>query len=52
MTIVCETCQQPIDIPTLAEVGIVECECGEKIVLHEEALTYVDEMPDEEYLGG
>lgn len=50
----CLECNAPIDIRLLEDHGIAECaKCRNRFVRTEAlALTYVDEIPVDEYLGG
>lgn len=50
----CLQCKSQLDEARLDEQGLVECEeCGSRFVSEEsQALSFVDEIPDTEYLGG
>ena len=50
----CPGCGFAISRQRLRDRGIHHCACGERFVPNADqtALTYVDEMPHEEYLGG
>jgi len=52
--ILCLECGAPLDRGALDQQGIVQCsDCGTRFVPTEaQALTYVDEIPESEYLGG
>ena len=53
VSLVCPKCGTPLDDPRVSQPGVVHCStCTEKLLYPDEALTYVDEMPVEEYLGG
>ena len=53
MYIECVECHSDVDEQKLLDIGLIECTvCGSKLVHHEEALTIVDEIPHDEYLGG
>jgi uncharacterized Zn finger protein (UPF0148 family) len=53
MYIYCPTCETPLSRETLVDRGIISCPtCGDRFVEEIEALTIVDEMPHDEYLGG
>lgn len=52
MDIFCLSCGERLDESGLDVNGIVHCECGERFVPQGQQLTYVDEIPHEEYLGG
>lgn len=52
MEIRCLACGTELDNQRLEDQGIVHCECGQKFVPEQQSLTYVDEIPEEEYLGG
>jgi hypothetical protein len=52
MLVICTECFSPLDTDEVESVGLIQCECGNKLVREEEALTIVSEMPFEEYLGG
>jgi hypothetical protein len=50
---ICPTCGLPISVRRLEDCGISHCSCGERFVQSDSrALTYVDEIPEDEYLGG
>ena len=51
--LVCLTCSTGLCRETLLDAGYIQCPiCKERFTPKEEALTYVDEVPVEEYLGG
>jgi hypothetical protein len=53
VSLVCPPCGTQIDDPRVSQPGVVHClTCAERLLYQDEALTYVDEMPVEEYLGG
>lgn len=53
VSLVCPKCGTPLDDPRVSQPGVVHCStCTEKLLYQDEALTYVDEMPVEEYRGG
>lgn len=54
MTIHCLECNTPIEIGKFENVAVVDCgNCNSKFVqLENKALTYVDEIPEDEYIGG
>lgn len=49
---VCHECHLPISPQALSDSGIHHCQCGERFVMIEHALTYVDEIPVDEFIGG
>jgi hypothetical protein len=49
----CLECGVPIDQVQLEDAGCIECTtCKSRLAMDSEALTFVDDMPDCEYLGG
>jgi hypothetical protein len=52
--VVCKTCHCPLNITQLHDSGYTYCVvCGSRYVPHETlALTFIDEIPLEEYNGG
>ncbi len=52
MVIHCLECGSPLDKENLESNGIVHCPVCSHRFVQEEALTYVAEIPDTEYLGG
>lgn len=49
----CHECHLPIDQHSLGDKGIHHCQCGERFILSpERALTILDEIPIDEYIGG
>ena len=49
----CPGCGRPLSLRQLIDSGITLCACGERFVENEQqALSYVDEIPVDEYLGG
>ena len=53
VSLVCPKCGTPLDDLRVSQPGVVHClTCTEKLLYQDEVLTYVDEMPVEEYLGG
>lgn len=45
-------CKKNHDQDDVLSIGALVCECGTKVAHDGEALTFVDEFPEEEYLGG
>lgn len=49
----CLECKSPLSKSTLEAAGIVHCrQCDNRFTPEGEALTYVDEIPVDEFLGG
>jgi len=54
MQIDCLECQTPLNEGELSDVGVTECiVCNSKFaVVDSTALTFIDNIPNSEYLGG
>lgn len=49
----CPVCELPLSTRRLRDNGITHCpKCGEGFVVQENALTYIDEIPVSEFIGG
>ena len=52
MDTICLSCDTPLDEAKVVE-GVVHCPtCNDKFIHEGEALTYIDDFPVDEYLGG